>query len=218
MTKSKTIKVSLAINYQLILDAISELISRQDDIEVLNKSSNLVDLMESISSVKSDMLIIDVNIPKLDISKINKINYENKNNPNILLLVDNEVEEIKLVSFVKNGIKGYFYKENEFDQLLKCIRVINDGELWVERKLLPKIIDDNELAESYDDESPVYKLTQAELRIFKLVLNGYTNKQIAEEVYISEKTVKFHLYKVFRKLSVKSRSELIIFGFKNGFA
>jgi len=62
----------------------------------------------------------------------------------------------------------------------------------------------------------IYNLTETEIKIVKLVLNGMTNKDIANELYISDKTVKFHLYKVFKKLTVKNRSELILFGFRHG--
>lgn len=62
----------------------------------------------------------------------------------------------------------------------------------------------------------VYDLTETEIKIIKLVLTGMTNKEIADGLYISEKTVKFHLYKVFKKLALKNRSELMLFGFRNG--
>jgi two-component system response regulator DegU len=62
----------------------------------------------------------------------------------------------------------------------------------------------------------IYDLTETEIKIIKLVLTGMTNKEIADELYISEKTVKFHLYKVFKKLTLKNRSELMLFGFRNG--
>jgi DNA-binding CsgD family transcriptional regulator len=62
----------------------------------------------------------------------------------------------------------------------------------------------------------IYDLTETEIKIIKLVLTGMTNKEIADELYISEKTVKFHLYKVFKKLTLKNRSELMLFGFHSG--
>ena len=217
MEKSQKISVSLALRYKLLLDAFNELISKENDLEVVSQSNNLIELIDALSDVKFDILVLDSELLGLDVSKISEINSR-FGKAHILLLVNNGIDDNYLVSYVKAGIKGYFFKDNGFPQFLKSIRVINDGELWVERRLLPKIIDENELGPEHQDDSPIYKLTQAEMKIFKLVLEGYTNKHIADEVFISEKTVKFHLYKVFRKLSVKSRSELIIFGFKNGLA
>jgi DNA-binding NarL/FixJ family response regulator len=60
-------------------------------------------------------------------------------------------------------------------------------------------------------------LTEAETKIVKLVFSGLNNKDIARDIFLSEKTVKFHLYKIYRKLSVKSRSQLILYGLKKGF-
>ncbi len=62
----------------------------------------------------------------------------------------------------------------------------------------------------------IYGLTETEAKVVKHVLSGLTNKEIASQLYISEKTVKFHLYKIFKKLETKNRSELILFGFRNG--
>ena len=81
-----------------------------------------------------------------------------------------------------------------------------------------KVIDGTNYPQKQDkSKGQIYDLTESEIKIIKLVLNGYTNKSIADELYISEKTVKFHLYKIFKKLTVKNRSELILFGFRHGF-
>ena len=183
--------------------------------QITGTAGNVIDLIEGVETKQSDIIVVDHDIKNLDLEKIVELNKKS-GNANLILLVDREVSQSSIVNYVKQGIKGYFYKENRLEKFLKSIRVIHEGELWVERKLLPRIIDESAAEEKGQDEIPIYDLTKAEFRVLKLVLEGKTNMQIAESLSISDKTVKFHLYKIFKKLSVKTRSQLIIFGYRNG--
>lgn len=213
--EQKKIKIFLAINYKLVLESINEILHDELDFEIEGVSNNVLDLINGIESSDIDVLIIDNDLENLDLKKIVEINKHNSN-ANIILLIDSKIDQNQLVEYVKLGVKGYYYKDNHLEQFLKSIRVISGGELWVERKLLPKIIDDSNKTTDKDEDLPLYDLTPAEFRILKLVLQGLSNQKIAESLSISDKTVKFHLYKIFKKLSVKTRSQLIIFGYKNG--
>lgn len=209
------IKVFLAVHNALLLDSLSRIIKEEDDLLISGTAGNVIDLIEGVESENSDILVVDHDIKNLDLEKITELNKKN-GNANIIMLVDSEVSQNSIVNYVKQGIKGYFYKENRLEKFLKSIRVIHEGELWVERKLLPRIINESAAEHEQQDEMPIYDLTQAEFRVLKLVLKGKTNMQIAKSLSISDKTVKFHLYKIFKKLSVKTRSQLIIFGYQNG--
>ncbi|MGH7884583.1 MAG: response regulator transcription factor [Thermodesulfobacteriota bacterium] len=213
--KQKKIKIFLAVNYKLVLECLSSVILKEDDFEIAESTNNLLDLINGIESLDFDILIIDTDLENLDLKKIISLNND-KSGSNIILLIDKNINENKLVEYVRMGVKGYFYKENKLEQFLKSIRLISEGELWVERKLLPKIIDNPVTPDQSDEDLPLYDLTQAEFRILKFVLKGHSNLEIAKSLSISDKTVKFHLYKIFKKLSIKTRSQLIIFGYQNG--
>ena len=215
--ENKKIKVFLAINYKLVLESIKEILHDELDFEIVGLTNNVLDLINDIEALEIDVLVVDHDLENLDMKKISELN-KNNSNANLILLIDHKIEQEKLVEYIKLGVKGYYYKENQLEQFLKSLRVISEGEMWVERKLLPQIIDDsNKPAKDRDGEDlPLYNLTPAEFRILKLVLKGLSNQKIAEALSISDKTVKFHLYKIFKKLSVKTRSQLIIFGYKNG--
>ncbi len=213
--EEKKIKLFLAVNFKLILDSINEVLGKEVDFEIAGVSNNVLDLINGIESSDIDVLIIDHDLSNLDLKKIVEIN-KSKCNANIILLIDSNLNQTQLVEYVKLGIKGYYYKDNHLEQFLKSIRAISEGELWVERKLLPQIIDDSNKPVKEKEDLPLYDLTPAEFRILKHVLQGLSNQKIAEALSISDKTVKFHLYKIFKKLSVKTRSQLIIFGYKNG--
>lgn len=211
----KKIRVFIAVHQRMFLESLCRIISEMEDMEIAGTASNVLDLIDGAESEEFDILVVDHDIKNLDLKRVIDLNG-NKNDANLILLIDKSVSQNRIVSYVKSGIKGYFYKENQLEQFLKSIRVIHEGELWVERKLLPQIINEAAAENEQDEEIPLYDLTQAEFRVLKLVLEGMSNMEIANSLSISDKTVKFHLYKIFKKLSVKTRSQLIIFGYQNG--
>lgn len=212
---NEKIKVFIAVHHRMLLDSLDHIISEKNDLEIVGLAGNVLDLIDGIESKEFDILIVDHELKNLDLEKVMDLNSRNSN-ANLIMLIDRNVSQNRLVSYVKLGVKGYFYKENALDEFLKSIRVIHEGELWVERKLLPQIINETSTENKKEDDIPLYDLTPAEFRVLKLVLQGHSNMEIANSLSISDKTVKFHLYKIFKKLSVKTRSQLIIFGYQNG--
>ncbi|MGH7889693.1 MAG: response regulator transcription factor, partial [Thermodesulfobacteriota bacterium] len=139
----------------------------------------------------------------------------------VILIVDHDYDEDTLINSIRYGVRGYILKNTDSRHLTKAIKSVNDGELWVERKMMVKVLDSFSTPPKGKNgkggSSAIFNLTEAETKIVKLVLTGLSNKDIAKDIYLSEKTVKFHLYKIFKKLSVKNRSELILYGFRKGF-
>jgi DNA-binding NarL/FixJ family response regulator len=211
------IKVILACGYPLLTEGICKILKDDTKIQVVSKATNLLDLIQSCEELKFDILLLDVDLPSLNLTKILQLLKKNKN-AKVILIVNNGYSEDVLISAIRSGVRGYLSKNANSSQLIKAIKAVNDGELWLERKMVSKVLDAFFLPSKggRKGKSPVYDLTETEARIVRLVLSGYSNKDIAKDLFLSEKTVKFHLYKIFKKLSVKNRSELILYGFRNG--
>ncbi|MGH7902044.1 MAG: LuxR C-terminal-related transcriptional regulator, partial [Thermodesulfobacteriota bacterium] len=198
---------------------ISKIIEDDRNIEIVHRVSNLLDLVQVCEEVKFDVLLLDIDLRGLNLTKILQLLKKNRN-AKVILIVDNDYNENTLISAIRSGVRGYLLKNTESKHLTKAIKSVNDGELWVERKMMVKVLEAFSSSPKLKGEKrkdAVYDLTETETKVVKLVLNGLSNRDIAKGLYLSEKTVKFHLYKIFKKLSVKSRSELILYGFRNGF-
>jgi len=157
-----------------------------------------------------------VEIKGLNLNKILALVKKNKS-AKVVLLIDSNYSENLLINGIRSGIRGYVHKDIESSELIKSVKAVYEGELWAERKLMGKVVDGSTYpTKEVNLKGQIYDLTETEIKIIKLVLTGMTNKEIADELYISEKTVKFHLYKVLKKLTLKNRSELMLFGFRNG--
>ena len=216
---SDLIQVVVACYYPLLREGISKIIEDDKDIEIVQRVSNLLDLVQVCEEFKFDVLLLDIDLRGLNLTKILQLLKKNKN-AKVVLIVDNDYNENTLISTIRSGVRGYLLKNTESKHLTKAIKSVNDGELWVERKMMVKVLDafsSSPKMKGKKRKSAVYDLTETETKVVKLVLTGLSNRDIAKDLYLSEKTVKFHLYKIFKKLSVKNRSELILYGFRNGF-
>jgi two-component system, NarL family, response regulator DegU len=219
-----TLKVVLACYYPLLVEGVCKILEGDKSIlegdksiQVISKVSNALDLVQSCEEFKFDILLLDVDLQGLNLAKVLQLLKKNKG-AKVILIVNNDYSENTLVNAIRSGVRGYLLKNADSSRLLKAIRAVNDGELWVERKMMIKVLEAfSSPRRGTKGGNSIYDLTETEAKVVKLVLTGCSNKDIAKNLFLSEKTVKFHLYKIFKKLSVKNRSQLILYGFKNGF-
>jgi len=213
---STAIKTIIACSHYLYGSGVSAILSDDRKIEVVSVVSNLIDLIESSKQFKFDIMLLDVELKGLNLNKILELVKKNKI-AKIILLIDDNYSENLLINGIRSGIRGYLQKNTEPSELINSVKSVHEGELWADRKLMGKVVDGSTYpTKEVNLNGQIYDLTETEIKIIKLVLTGMTNKEIADDLYISEKTVKFHLYKVFKKLALKNRSELMLFGFRNG--
>lgn len=124
-----------------------------------------------------------------------------------VLLIDTGLSEEEIISLIRNHkLYGVFSLEADFQQLKKAISVIHDGQIWIDNERLKTILHgfDNGKA-----DNSVEKLSNKENQIVELVAEGYKNREIASMLFLSEQTIKSHLGRIFRKMQVKNRSQLV---------
>ena len=217
---SNSTRVVLACENTLLREGVSKMLNEDEGIQIVGEVSNLLELIQSREEFHFDVLLLDVMLQGLNLSKIMEL-FRNKNGSKVLLIINVKFDEDDLVDAILSGVRGYVSKDSNSSQLKTAVHAVNDGQLWVERKIMSNALYAlllNCKSISKKRHNSIYDLSKTELKILKLVLRGQSNKQIAREVFLSEKTVKFHLYKMFKKLSVKSRSELILYGYRKRIA
>ncbi|MEE9174962.1 MAG: response regulator transcription factor [Thermodesulfobacteriota bacterium] len=215
--RAEVVKTIVACRYPLVQEGLSKILEEDKAIKVVSGVSNLIDLIESCKQFDFDILLLGVELKGLNLTKILGLVKKNKS-AKVILLIDRDYSENLLINSIRSGVRGYVLKDVDSSHLIKSVKAVFDGELWAERKLMGKVVDGSSYpTKKLEVKGQIYDLTETEIKIIKLVLTGMTNREIADELYISEKTVKFHLYKIFKKLTVKNRAGLILFGFRNGF-
>lgn len=120
---------------------------------------------------------------------------------------------------IRRGAMGIVLKEHAADQLLKAIKKVHEGEVWIERSMIGTMIQELHKPAPVDPEvTKIESLTDREREVIALIGEGLKNKQVGERLFISETTVTHHLSSVFSKLEVSDRLELIIYAFRHGLA
>jgi DNA-binding NarL/FixJ family response regulator len=129
----------------------------------------------------------------------------------VIGVLKNSLPEENAIADIKAGIRGYIKISDQAAIIAKAVRSVQDGEIWAERRVLEKAIAKPMLLpETLQTQIPgLEPLTNREMEMLTLVLQGATNREIADRSKISERTVKTHLYRVYRKLRVKSRTKAI---------
>lgn len=191
--------------------AFADLLARQDTMAVISTVSTRETAIKQLSSAPDILILNPAVLKEHTLSRFIRSVYTKSPHTRVLhFLTDNPADDI-LISDIRTGIRGYLKKTDLPATIIKAIRAVHEGELWAERRILEKAISKPMiLPETLQMQVPgLPPLTNREVEMLSLVLQGASNREIANKSSISERTVKTHLYRVYRKLKVKSRTKAI---------
>lgn len=207
-----SIKVMLADDHILMREGIRQLLECDDSVEIVGEVSNGEQCMQMIYKVKPEVLLLDINMPvKNGIEVLREIRNNKWNIKVLILTVHNEIEY--LLRAMDIGVDGYILKESEFSELKKAINTVMSGETYIQPSLIPLL--NNRMVSRDKDKDKIEELTKRELEVLIEVANGKLNKEIANELKISERTVKNHISNIFKKIDVSDRTQAAVFAIKN---
>lgn len=206
------IKVMITDDHSMIREGLKQLLELEGEFEVVKEACDGVDCLEKLSQGTPDVLLLDINMPRMNgLEVLEKIKEQNIDVKVLVLTVHNEVEY--LLKAVEIGINGYLLKDSESSELKKAILSVVDGENYIQPSLIPvlnaKMIDRNK------DNEKIEALTKRELEVLKLLSFGMYNKEIAENLGISERTIKNHVSNIFKKIGVADRTQAAVFAIRN---
>ena len=207
-----SIKVMIADDHVLMREGVKQLLEFDGSIEVIAEAADGLECLESLKSVKPDVLLLDINMPnKNGIEVLKEIKSNNIDVKVLILTVHNEVEY--LLKSVDIGVDGYILKDSESAELKKAINYVYNGESYIQAKLIPSL--NSRLVNRDIDKEKIESLTKRELEVLIQVANGMFNKEIAIILSISERTVKNHISNIFKKIEVNDRTQAAVFAIKN---
>ncbi|WP_422485263.1 LuxR C-terminal-related transcriptional regulator [Gudongella sp. DL1XJH-153] len=214
--KRKTIKIMLADAQLLCLHGLKYILDAQDNIKVVASASNHLEILDKGLSTNADILIMDPQQKDYDGFETIRILKERGFKGRIILLLENICNE-RYMEASKINIEGYVLKTASPDKLLYSIKEVNRGVHYIDEEVKKELLYSDEcLKMSRIENERVDSLSQREYDIIKLVASGLSNKSIAEQLFISEKTVKNHLTQIFKKLEVSDRVQATLFAIRSG--
>lgn len=202
----------LADDHALVREGLKQILEFDGSIEIIGEASNGQECLELLNTLTPDIVLLDINMPVLNGLEVIEKLHEKLLFPNILLLtVHNEIEY--LIRAIELGISGYILKDADSNELKRAISLIMSGENYIEPSLMPEM--DKQFSSHTTDIEKVQSLTKREIEVLKQVSNGFINKEIANNLFISERTVKNHISNIFKKIDVNDRTQAALFAIKN---
>lgn len=207
-----SVKIMIADDHSMVREGLKSLLELEGDIEVIAEAVDGLDCLEKLGEHKPDVLLLDINMPNMNGLDVLKELKARKSKIKVLMLtVHNETEY--LMRAVDIGINGYVLKDSESAELKRAIFAVVDGETYIQPDLIPAL--NAKRIERNKDEEKIEELTRRELEVLKLLAVGMYNKEVAEKLEISERTVKNHISNIFKKLEVTDRTQAAVFAIRN---
>ncbi|MEN9371281.1 MAG: hypothetical protein RLZZ64_356, partial [Bacteroidota bacterium] len=202
---NKKIRIVIADDHLLIAETWATLINMDPDFEVVRVFDNTQSLIEEISELKPDIAILDINInPFSGIEATKMIRRLAPGTKIIGVSMHNQPSFAK--KMMRNGAMGYVTKSSNKNEMYEAIRAVMRGEKFIcaeiQRNITNQVLMD-------DDDNKLSRLTEREIEIIKLIKNGSTNKEIAEKLFLSPRTVETHRARILKKLDLKNSLSLV---------
>jgi DNA-binding NarL/FixJ family response regulator len=206
------LRILVADDHGIVRSGLMMLIERQDGMRVVAEASDGVEAVERALRERPDVAILDVSMPRMTGLQAAREIRAHCPETHVLLLSMHD-DERYVFDAVKAGASGYVLKRQADAELIEAIRAVAAG-----RRFLSATADAGVMEEwiSRGEEEPHNPLTPRELDVVKLIAEAYTNRQIAEILKVSEKTVESHRGNVFSKLGIRDRVELVRYAIRRG--
>jgi NarL family two-component system response regulator LiaR len=202
--------VLIADDHPLVRDALRQALDAEEDMEIVAEAADGEEAIKLASELKPDVAVMDIVMPKLNgIEATRKIKQIA---PDIAILILTAYDDDEYVlGLLDAGAAGYLLKSARGHDLAGAIRAIKSGESVLHPKIIAKLLK-RAMVAPVEEHRPSAILSERELEILQFVALGMSNKEIADKLFLSERTIKAHLTNIFNKLNVASRSEAIVKG------
>lgn len=210
-------KIVIADDHAVVRTGFSMILNFQDDMEVVDTAADGVEAYQKVMQHQPDVLIMDLSMPPGESGLIatSKI-VESFPDTKILILTMYDDEEY-LFHVLRNGAKSYILKNAPDEQLISAVRTVYRGDTYIDPKMTTSLVNEfvnNTGQDANSTNDPFRILSKRELEILPLIAKGYGNKEIAEKLFVSVKTVEAHKTHIMQKLNLKSKPELVEYALK----
>ncbi|MBE0481746.1 MAG: response regulator transcription factor [Dehalococcoidia bacterium] len=210
------IRVLIADDHALVRDGTRQILEHEHDIEVVGEAADGEEALKLVEVLRPDVAIIDISMPRLDgieATRRIKLVY-----PSVAVLIVSAYDDEQFIfSLLEAGAAGYLLKSIKGRELVEAVRAVYAGESVLHPHIARKVLDKLAAAPARGKKLESHEaLSAREMDILRLVTKGLSNKDVAENLNLSMRTVQAHLGRIFNKLDVGSRTEAVVRALKEG--
>lgn len=211
------IQVLLADDEEIVRSGLRMILEAQDDIEVIGEAASGRDAMRLVNELEPDVVLMDIRMPDVDgIDATSRITKKAAR-PAVLVLTTFGLDE-NVYSALKAGAAGFLLKTDSPERLVQAVRVVAEGDALLgpetTRRLIERFISGPRPNAPMPRE--LERLTEREMDVLKLIARGLSNSEIADELYVSEGTVKTHVARILSKLGCRDRVQAVVLAYESG--
>jgi NarL family two-component system response regulator LiaR len=216
MTEDR-IKVLITDDQAIVRKGIRALLTTEADIEVVGEAENGVEAINQIAKLSPDVTLMDLEMPKMDgIEAIRRITADQPK-ARILVLTSFATDD-KVFPAIKAGALGYLLKDSSPEELVQAVRQVYRGESSLHPTIARKVLQELSRPPEPKQIPTIEPLTEREVEVLRLVARGLNNQRIADQLVISEATVRTHVSNILGKLHLASRTQAALYALQTGLA
>ncbi len=214
MEELEKIKVLIVDDHQVVRQGLRTFLELLEDISVIGEAEDGKQAVEMVGTLKPDVVLMDIVMPRMDgiaaTQQVCALGLATK-----VIALTSFSEDDKVFPAIQAGAASYLLKDVSPDVLAEAIRAVHRGEARLHPDIARKLMQQVSQMHTTAQDSSIDALTGREQEVLRLVARGRSNREIAQELFISEKTVKTHISNILGKLHLEQRTQLVIYAIKN---
>ena len=212
-----SIRVLVADDQSMVRAGFRMLLADEADIEVVAEAGNGLEAVEKTARFRPTVVLMDIRMPELDGLEATRRILAAEDPPRILILTTFDVDDY-VYDALCAGASGFVLKDDPPEQLLSAIRIVAGGDALLSPAVTKHVIDQFTRTPRRERPKQLDDLTERELEVLQLIARGLSNAEIAEQLFISDTTVKTHITHILQKLDLRDRVQAIVLAYQTGLA
>lgn len=211
--KKEVIKILVADDHDIIRHGLKRIISFEKDMNIVCEAENGQKVLKLLNQHEIDVVLLDCNMPIMNgIEVLKSIKERGYKTKVIMLTVENDRRTLHTA--INIGADGYMLKDSAGTEIAEAVRMVHNGEKYIDKSLVSILFSDIKVNEK-KSTNILDKLSKREIEVLVKISKGLSNKEIGEQLYLSEKTIKNYATNIFRKVNVEDRVQAAILGIEN---
>lgn len=215
---AEMIRLLLADDHNVLRQGMAQVLDAQPDIQVVAQAANGDEALRLVTEHRPHIVLMDINMPGLDgVAAARRITASFPETGVIILTMYRRDDYV--FEAIKAGADGYLLKEVELEELLDAIRAVARGEAVIDSAIASRVLDEFRRPRPFrEEEETVPELAERDLEILRLLAQGLSNQEIADRLFIAEKTVRNRLSGIFQQLHLENRTQAALYAIQQGIA